>query len=109
MKTLIKPLSLILFALTFSFNAFALNLQQAKSAGQVGELQTGYLGAIKQSAEVQSLVKSVNSKRKQLYLKMARKNNLTLAQIEKAAAEKAIKKTKAGNYYQNTSGQWVKK
>lgn len=103
-----KLITTILIAITFSFNAFAINLQQAKAQGKVGETESGYIEAIKDSKEIQTLVKQVNGKRKQIYLKMARKNKVKLEQIELLAGEKALKKTRTG-YLIKKDGQWVKK
>lgn len=103
-----KFLTALIITLSFSFNAFALNLQDAKAQGKVGELPTGYIGAIVKSKEVDALVQQVNGKRKQLYLKMARKNNVQLDQIEALAGEKAMKKTRSGHYIQK-AGKWIKK
>ena len=108
MNTYSKLITAIIIAITFSFNAFAINLQQAKAQGKVGETESGYIEAIKDSKEIQTLVKQVNGKRKQIYLKMARKNKVKLDQIEILAGEKALKKTRAGHLIKK-GGQWVKK
>lgn len=107
-STISKIITTIIIAVTFSFNAFALNLQQAKAQGIVGETETGYIEAIKDTKAAQALVKQVNGKRKQIYLKMAKKNKVQLSQIEQLAGEKAIKKTRAGHLIKQ-NGQWVKK
>jgi|TARA_B110000240_G_scaffold17066_1_gene17441 uncharacterized protein YdbL (DUF1318 family) len=52
---------------------------------------------------------SVNNKRKQIYIKMARSNNITLKNMGVLAGKKAIGKAVAGNYIKNSSGEWVKK
>ncbi len=109
MQTFIKKLSLVMLALTFSVSAFALSLQDAKRSGQVGELPSGYLGVVVNSADAQALVKKVNNKRKQLYIQMARKNKISLKQVAALAGEKAMKKTVSGNYIKNAAGKWVKK
>ena len=108
MKKLLQPL--LIFCLLFSFASHAaLNLQQAKQQGLVGETTTGYLAAVKSSAAVNALVKQVNDKRRQLYQQMANKNQLSLTQVEQLAGRKAIAKTAAGHYIQTDSGQWQKK
>ncbi|MCJ8271003.1 MAG: YdbL family protein [Psychrosphaera sp.] len=109
MHTFIKRLSLIMLALTFSVSAFAMSLQDAKRQGKVGEQPSGYLGVVVSNAEVITLVKKVNNKRKQLYIKMARKNKISLKQVAALAGEKALKKTASGNYIKNAAGKWVKK
>lgn len=92
----------------WSFQASALNLQQAKDAGNVGETTSGYLEARVTTTEVTNLVTQVNQKRKQLYQKMASKNQVSLSEIEKLAGKKAIKKTRKGHYIKQ-GNQWIKK
>ncbi|MCL1094704.1 YdbL family protein [Shewanella kaireitica] len=105
-----KSKILVLFAgLLLSFNALAISLQDAKAQGLVGEQTNGYLGLVKSSAEAKTLVSSVNAKRKSHYQKIAKKNNISLNDVAKLAAEKAIKGTKKGQYIQTASGKWVKK
>lgn len=109
MNALLQKFALIFIALVFSASALALTLQEAKSQGKVGELPSGYLGVVKSAPKVNELVKSVNAKRKQHYLKIARKNNIQLAQVAARAGERNLQKTAAGHYIQNSAGQWVKK
>ena len=109
MNRLFKRMSVLLVALTIALPAWALSLQDAKSQGKVGEMPNGYLGAIERSAEVITLVKDVNNRRKAIYQKMAKKNGITVEQVAHRAAIKAFKKTKAGHYIQNEAGEWEKK
>ncbi|GIU49813.1 hypothetical protein TUM4438_34250 [Shewanella sairae] len=103
-KILILVASLIL-----SFNAFAISLQDAKAQGLVGEQANGYLGAVKSSADAKAVVSSVNSKRKAHYEKIAKQNRISVNDVAKLAAEKAIKATNKGHYIKSQSGKWVKK
>ena len=50
----------------------------------------------------------MNEKRKQKYQQLAKKNGITLEQVEALAAKKAYNKTQSGHYIQ-VSGRWVKK
>ncbi|MCL1058006.1 YdbL family protein [Shewanella gelidimarina] len=101
---------LVLFAsLLLSFNALAISLQDAKAQGFVGEQTNGYLGLVKETSDAKTLVSSINAKRKSHYQKIAKKNNISLNDVAKLAAEKAIKATKKGQYIQNTRGKWIKK
>jgi len=109
MNKLLKVTSFILLGLSMSFSVLALTLQDAKSQGLVGEMPDGYLGAIKNNAHVTSLVTTVNKKRKDLYISLARKNKITLSQVSSLAGKKAIQKTSIGNYIKNDKGQWIKK
>lgn len=99
----------LLLLLAFSFQAWALNLDTAKSQGLVGEKASGYLGAIQTNSEVMELVSNVNKKRQQAYQRIAAKNGTSLQQVEQVAGKKVIEKTVTGNYIQNANGKWVKK
>jgi len=109
MKTVMKKFTLAITILAITFSAWAVTLDQAKQQGLVGEMANGYLGVVKNNSDVQSLVASVNAKRKAIYLKLARQNKLTMEQVTALAGKKALAKTKAGNYIKNASGAWVKK
>ncbi|MDR8523603.1 MULTISPECIES: YdbL family protein [Shewanella] len=104
-----SKLVVLIASLLLSFNAFAISLQDAKAQGLVGEQINGYLGVVKNSAEAKAVVSSVNAKRKAHYEKIANKNQISVSDVAKLAAEKAIQATKKGHYIQNRSGNWVKK
>ncbi len=104
-----KKFSLTVAALSITFSAWAISLEQAKQQGLVGEMSNGYLGLVVSSPEVKSLVLSVNQKRKELYLNIARKNKLTMKQVTALAGEKAIAKTRSGQLIKLASGGWIKK
>jgi uncharacterized protein len=103
-----RSLGVLLLSLSMAMPAFSLDLGEAKSGGLVGETSSGYLAAVKSSAEVDALVASINSKRKAQYQKIAQKNNISLQAVEVRAGQKAIEKTPAGQYV-NTGGGWQKK
>jgi len=98
----------LLSAALLSFSAWAISLDDAKNQGLVGEHSSGYLGLVVQNAEAKAVVDEINAKRKAQYLKLAKKNNLSLAQVEALAAAKAIEKTQAGHFVE-VNGEWVKK
>ncbi len=108
-KRSIKRVSLALIASTIAFSAWATSLEQAKQQGLVGEMPNGYLGVVVASSNVNSLVDTVNKKRKEIYLNLARKNKITMQQVTKLAGEKSIAKTQSGHLIKNSNGQWVKK
>lgn len=97
-----------LAALFLSLHALAMSLSEAKNQGLVGEQENGYLGVVVASGEVKKMVASINAKRKLKYQQLASKNNITLGQVEKLAAQKTFSKTAAGHYLKK-NGQWVKK
>ncbi|WP_211183685.1 YdbL family protein [Pseudoalteromonas arctica] len=98
----------LLSAVCLSFSAWAISLDDAKDQGLVGEDSFGYLGLVVQNAEAKAVVDEINAKRKAQYLKLAKKNNLSLAQVEALAAAKTIEKTQSGHFVE-VNGEWVKK
>jgi len=105
----IKKLTCALLVSTMAFSAWAISLDDAKKQGLVGEMPNGYLGVVVDSAETKNLVASVNTKRKSIYMNLARKNKITMQQVTALAGEKAFAKTQSGHFIKNASGQWVKK
>ncbi|WP_412971710.1 YdbL family protein [Glaciecola sp. MF2-115] len=99
---------LIISSLFFSSLSFAMDLDEAKDRGLVGEKDNGYLGLVVNQAEAQKLIAEINAKRREIYLELAAKNNITLTQVEKLAAQKAYSKTAAGHYLW-VNGVWRKK
>lgn len=98
----------LISAVCMSFSVWAMSLDEAKSQGLVGENSSGYLGLVVQNTAAKAVVDDVNEKRKAQYLKLAKKNNLSLAQVEALAAAKTIEKTQRGHYIE-VNGNWVKK
>jgi len=91
--------------------AWAIDIGTAKQQGLVGEAGSGYLAAVQKpaNAEVNALIARVNAKRKAEFERAAKKTNTTVAQVSNRFYELAVQRTKAGNYYQDTSGRWKKK
>lgn len=105
LKNLIATLCITLLA---SAPAWALDLDEAKAKGLVGEVNSGYVGAVRESADVQSLVDDINQKRRDYYQKIAAKNGISLRAVEVRAGQKAIEKTAKGGLI-NTGEGWEKK
>lgn len=108
-NNLVKKLTSALLVSTIAFSAWAISLDDAKQQGLIGEMQNGYLGLVVDNAEARKLVASINEKRKNIYLSLARTNKITLQQVTALAGQKAIAKTQSGHFIQNAAGQWVKK
>ncbi|WP_339721970.1 YdbL family protein [uncultured Paraglaciecola sp.] len=100
--------SLIIVSMLFSSIAFALDLDEAKNKGLVGEKDNGYLGVVVAQQDAQALVADINAKRKAVYADLAAKNGITVQQVEKLAAKKAYDKTSSGHYLW-VNGKWTKK
>lgn len=100
------------FILIFAMqSAWAIDLNTAKAQGLVGEANTGYLAAVQQpaSAEVQALIREVNQGRRAQFERTARSTGTTVDQVAYRFYELAVQRTRSGNYYQDTSGRWVRK
>lgn len=101
--------SALIILVAMSFSVQAMNLQEAKQSGLVGEQVNGYLGAVKPSSEVNSLVKTVNDKRKAKYQELATKHNISVEAVAVRAAKKAMSLTEKGQYIESSPGHWKKK
>ncbi|MCP4954158.1 YdbL family protein [Photobacterium aquimaris] len=107
-----KPIifSCCLMAL-FSHSALALNLQQAKQQGLVGEANNGFIAIVNANhrADVSQLIKTVNNHRQNTYNTISQSHDLSLIDVKQRAYFKAVEKTQRGNYYQDSDGTWRKK
>jgi len=102
--------SLLLLFLSIS-SAFAVTLEEAKSAGQIGEKRDGYIGVVQPGApaDVVALVNDVNRQRRERYEAMARENSISVADVAKLAYVKAVENTRSGHFVEDTTGRWVRK
>ncbi|WP_210404917.1 YdbL family protein [Hahella sp. CCB-MM4] len=109
-KTMMK-LKAILLAVTLLFagGALALDLDEAKAKGLVGEQADGYVGAVKPSSEVNALVAEVNGKREDAYARIGKKNGVAADKVAELAAKKLINKAGPNEYVKTSSGAWVLK
>ena len=107
-KSPLVILSALFMALPLSA-AFALSLQEARSTGQVGEGNNGYVVALQTTPETQRLVADVNAKRRAEYGRISQSNGQTVDTVAKLAAGQIVKQLEAGNSYQDASGSWIKK
>jgi uncharacterized protein len=98
----------LLIGLFFSASVFAIELQEAKSLGLVGETVSGYLEKVSGNDEVSKLVASINAQRKAEYQRIAVKNKISVSDVELLAGKKAIEKTPAGQFVK-VDGEWLKK
>lgn len=101
--------------LAVSLPVMAMNLQQAmaalsqsKSQGLVGEQPNGYLGVVQSTDHSEAVVKLINDARRAEYARMAKQNNIAVADVEAIAGKKAIEKTASGHFIL-LDGEWIKK
>ncbi|AZZ90576.1 DUF1318 domain-containing protein [Hahella sp. KA22] len=104
-----KKIILALFCSLFvSMPAWALDLDEAKAKGLVGEQADGYLGAVKSGAEVNALVSETNDKRSKKYAKIAAERGISVDEVGKLAGKLLIEKAGPKDYVKG-SGGWVMK
>lgn len=91
--------------------AFAQTLDEAKSAGLIGEKSDGYIGLVQGTAPaaVEQLVANVNSQRRERYAQIAQENGISISQVAQLAYARAVEATRSGNYIEDASGRWVRK
>ena len=101
--------------LALSLPVMAMNLQQAmaalaqtKAQGLVGEQPNGYLGVVQSTEHSEAVVKLINDARRAEYTRMARQNDIAVADVEAIAGQKAIEKTASGHFIL-LDGNWIKK
>jgi uncharacterized protein len=101
----------LLLSVGFSGGVWAQSLDQAKAQGLVGEKVDGYIAAVtaNPSPEVQALIQTTNTGRRQAYEELARRNNIAVEQVGIVSAEKLQANARSGEYVQSASGQWVQK
>lgn len=99
----------LLLALVFSSPLWALELQDAKTQGLVGETRSGYIAPVGSvTPEITALVNNINSQRKAEYQRIATQNGIAVSDVEALAGKKAIEKSPAGHYVK-LNGQWQKR
>ncbi|MDN8598706.1 YdbL family protein [Citrobacter sp. S2-9] len=105
-----KELTLTVLILSLlSGNVMALTLNDARTQGRVGETLNGYLVALKNDAETQTLVTKINEARSASYQQLAETNHISVDQVAKMAGQKLVERAKPGEYVQGINGKWMKK
>ena len=86
-------------------------LTKPKADGLIGEQANGYIGLVSNNvpADIKKLVSDVNAKRKAGYQKIAKKQGVSLSEVEKVGGNTAFEKTRKGNYVRDANGSWRKK
>lgn len=105
-------LALLISLLTVSVSvAGSSQLTKPKADGLIGEQANGYIGLVRNDvpADIKKLVNDVNAKRKAGYQKIAKKQGVSLSDVEKVGGNTAFEKTLPGNYVRDPNGSWRKK
>ena len=100
---------IIIFAASLSFSAWALDLQQAKQQGSVGEQPNGLVGVVQGSSEVTAVANDINRKRLVSYQDIAQRTGTSLSVVQSRAGQYNIERTQAGHYIQLADCSWRKK
>ncbi len=90
--------------------ATQVSLDAARAAGQIGERPDGLVGIVAApSAEVEALVKEINTRRLSQYEEIARRTGTSLPAVQAVAGEKAIQQSPAGSFVMDDKGAWRRK
>ncbi len=83
-------------------------VDDAKAKGEVGETISGYLDVVNSnvSADVRNAVNEINIRRKSVYTKLARDQNVQIAEVARVSGEKLIAKASPGEKIMDASGAW---
>jgi uncharacterized protein YdbL (DUF1318 family) len=101
--------ALIALVMITAVPAMAMSLDQARSAGLVGEKLDGYVGVVKASPDASAVAADINAKRKAEYERISKQNGQPATIVGKIASEQIIKGLPSGALYQSPSGSWVTK
>ena len=96
--------------LAIALPALALDLDEARSKGLIGERADGYVAAVKENppAEVVKLAAEINAKRRAAYEEVAKKTAAPLDAVAALMAEKIMASRPSGEWVNSGSG-WTKK
>lgn len=84
-------------------------IEQLKKEGILGENNKGYLEFVGDVVKLKNLVDAQNADRKEGYTIVAKKQGVSPEQVAKVRAAYYARKAKSGEYYQDSSGKWIKK
>lgn len=103
--------ALLLFSFGVSAPALALDLDQARAAGQVGERADGLVGAVATTAnaDVAALVETINRARLDAYRMLAQKEGTPLEAVQAVAGERQMQAAaRNGWFVMDAGGRWRK-
>lgn len=101
----------LLFVFGAALPAAALDLDQARAAGQIGERPDGLVGAVSAdaNAEVRALVDTINKARLDAYRALAQKEGTPLEAVQAVAGERQTQAAaRNGWFVMDASGRWRK-
>lgn len=104
-----KIITLIILTLGLCAPAMALTLNEARTAGKVGETLSGYIAPRSQDRETLALVEQINKARTDSYQQLADSNNIPVDEVAKMAGTKLVERARPGEYVQGINGKWIQK
>ena len=109
MTPLHKFLSAIALLLALAVPALALDLDEARTKGVLGEQATGYVGiVVSPTPELEKLAADINAKRKVHYEEIAKRNGTAVEAVAALAGKKLVEGAPSGQFVK-TNGDWTKK
>lgn len=96
--------------LAIALPALALDLDEARTRGLLGERADGYVAAVADvpSAEVTQLAAEINAKRRAHYEEIAKRNGAPAEAVAALAGQKLIQNAPSGQWVK-PNGAWTKK
>ncbi|WP_194755857.1 YdbL family protein [Aliidiomarina indica] len=83
-------------------------IREYKDRGYIGETRTGYVGVVRAQEHAEEVARLINEVRREEYIRLAKENNVPVAEIEALAGQRAIQRTQTGHYIE-VDGEWVRK
>ncbi|MGZ9190251.1 MAG: YdbL family protein [Nitrospira sp.] len=103
---------IMLLAVVSPASAVAASLDEAKTAGYLGERPDGYVGLVRQDVPdwARQLVNDINAQRRNTYAEVAERTpGASVREVGIIAGRKLIERAPAGHHVMNEQGQWVVK
>jgi len=108
LSALLAALAICAAVLTaFAPPASAASLDQLRASGAVGERYDGL--AVARDAAVESQVKAINAKRRQIYQEKAAAEGVSPEQVGRVYAKEIVAKAPKGTWFLREDGSWVQK
>ncbi|HEU4431370.1 MAG TPA: YdbL family protein [Myxococcota bacterium] len=108
--TWLKKIGAAALVLAIALPALALDLDEARAKGKLGERSDGYVAAVDDSPsqEVSQLAEQVNAQRRAHYAEIAKKTGAPVEAVAALAGQKLIANRPSGEWVHDGSG-WKKK
>jgi len=109
MAQLQKLLVAVALLVTLAVPALALDLDEARGQGLLGEQADGYVGIVASpTPELLELAGEINAKRKAHYTEIAQRNGTAVEAVAALAGKKLVESAPSGQFVK-TNGGWVRK